>query len=65
MAAGAPLTRHGSFADPGADTWTGAVDWGDGSARTALRLRADKTFTLAHRFPRVHGGGHAVVVTVR
>ena len=63
VAAGALLTRLGAFADPGADTWTGAVDWGDGSARTALRLRADKTFTLAHRFPRARG--YTVVVTVR
>ncbi len=63
--AGALLTRHRSFADPGADSWPGAADWGDGSARTALRLRADKTFTLAHRFPRVHGRSYTVVVTVR
>jgi len=63
VARGALLTRLGAFADPGADTWTGAVDWGDGSTRTALRLRADKTFTLAHRFPRARG--YTVVVTVR
>jgi len=65
VASGALLTRRGSFADAGADRWTGAVVWGDGSARTALRLRADKTFTLAHRFPRAHGRGYTVVVTVR
>jgi hypothetical protein len=65
VSAGALLTRHGSFADPGADTWTGAVDWGDGSARAVLRLRADKTFALAHRFPRIHGRSYRVVVTVR
>ena len=65
VAGGALLTRLGAFADPGADTWTGAVDWGDGSARTALALRADKTFTLAHRFPRGRGRGYTVVVTVR
>ena len=65
VTSGAPLTRRGAFADPGADTWNGAVDWGDGSARTALRLRADKTFALdaplsAHARPR-----YTVVVTVR
>lgn len=65
VAAGALLTRLGSFADPGADTLTGAVDWGDGAARTALRLRADKTFRLAHRFPRARGRSFTVVVTVR
>ena len=65
VVAGVLLTRRGSFADPCADTWTGAVAWGDGSARTALRLRADKTFKLAHRFPRARGRGYTVVVTVR
>ena len=65
VAGGALLTRLGAFADPGADTWTGAVDWGDGTARTALPLRADKTFTLTHRFPRARGRGYTVVVTVR
>jgi len=65
VAEGALLTRLGAFADPGADTWTGAVDWGDGSARTPLRLRADKTFILAHRFPRAGGRSYRVVVAVR
>jgi len=65
VASGALLTRRGSSADPGADTWKGAVSWGDGSARTALRLRADKTFKLAHRFPRARGRSYTVVVAVR
>jgi hypothetical protein len=67
VVAGALLARRGSFADPGADAWTGSVSWGDGSARTALRLRADKSFTLVHRFPRARGRerDYAVVVTVR
>jgi len=65
VASGARLTRRGTFADPGADTWTGRVAWGDGSRRMALRLRADKTFTLAHRFPRARGRSYTVVVTVR
>jgi hypothetical protein len=65
VVAGALLTRRGSFADPGADSWTGSVTWGDGSARTALRLRADKSFTLVHRFPRARGRSYTVVVTVR
>lgn len=65
VAAGTPLTRRGSFADPGADAWTGVAMWGDGSRRTTLRLRADKTFKLAHRFPRARGRNYTVVVTVR
>ena len=62
---GARLTRACSFADPGADRWSGSVSYGDGSARWALRLHADKTFTLAHRFPRARGRSYTVVVTVR
>jgi hypothetical protein len=65
VASGALLTRRGSFADPGADKWKGAAAWGDGSARTALRLRAEKTFKLMHRFPRARGRSYRVVVTVR
>jgi hypothetical protein len=50
--AGARLTRSGSFTDPGADRWSGWVRYGDGSARRALHLRADKSFALSHRFTR-------------
>jgi PKD domain len=63
--AGARFTRTCSFADPGADTWTAWAKYGDGSARRALRLRADKTFRLAHRFPPARGRSYNVVVTVR
>ena len=65
VASGALFTRSGSFADPGAETWTGSVTWGDGSARQALRLRADKTFVLSHRFPRARGRSYVVAATVR
>ena len=65
VAAGTLLTRRGSFVDPGADAWKGTVSWGDRSGRTALRLRADKTFRLAHRFPRARGHSYTVVVAVR
>jgi hypothetical protein len=50
--AGAHFRRTCSFTDPGADRWRGWVRYGNGTARRALRLRAGKTFTLAHRFPR-------------
>ena len=61
--AGARFARTCSFRDPGADTWTGWVDYGDGTARKALRLRAGKTFVLSHRFagPR----GRRCTVTLR
>ncbi len=40
----------GSFTDPGADTWIGTVNYGDGSATQPLTLQADKTFSLQHTY---------------
>ncbi|HLH46248.1 MAG TPA: PKD domain-containing protein, partial [Acidimicrobiales bacterium] len=50
VAAGAAFGRVGSFADPGNDTWTGAVDYGDGAGSQPLALRPDKTFDLLHAY---------------
>ncbi len=47
---GSPFTASGSFTDPGAQTWTATVDYGDGSGVQALTLNADKTFSLSHRY---------------
>ncbi|NLF73702.1 MAG: hypothetical protein GX575_32100, partial [Candidatus Anammoximicrobium sp.] len=58
---GQTFTQIGSFVDPGADTWTATVDYGDGSGVQSLTLNADKTFTLSHIFP---GGSYAATVTV-
>src|SRR5262249_19669816 len=48
--AGAPnpndFVGNGSFSDPGADTWTATVDYGDGSGAQPLTLNAGKTFYL-------------------
>jgi hypothetical protein len=52
VAGGALLTCLGASAHPGADTETGAVDWGDGTARSTWPLRADETFPLACRLPQ-------------
>jgi len=41
-------TAAGSFTDPGADVWTGTVDYGDGSV-SALTLTG-KTFSLSHDY---------------
>ena len=62
--AGARLTRTCSFRDPGADVWKGWVSYGDGTARRALRLRADKTFLLSHRFTRPTGRRRTVTLCV-
>jgi DNA/RNA endonuclease G (NUC1) len=40
-----------SFIDPGADTWSAMVDYGDGSGVRALLLSA-KTFSLGHTYNR-------------
>lgn len=39
----------GSFGDPGADSWTATVDYGDGSGVQALALNGDN-FALSHRY---------------
>ncbi len=56
------LSRSGSFSDPGADSWTATVNYGDGSGTQALSFNADKTFTLLHSYSE--SGVYAVTVTV-
>ena len=52
---GAPLstgdvyTVAGSFTDPGAETWTATVNWGDGSAVSTATL-SDRNFSLTHAY---------------
>ena len=38
--AGGTYTASGTFTDPGADSWTATVDWGDGSAPSQAAERA-------------------------
>ena len=42
---GGTFTRTGSFTDPGTDSWTATVDYGDGSGEQPLVLNAER-----HRF---------------
>ncbi|MDP2662215.1 MAG: PKD domain-containing protein, partial [Dehalococcoidia bacterium] len=44
---GSTFSGSGSFTDPGADTWTATVNYGDGSGVQALTL-SGKTFSLSH-----------------
>jgi hypothetical protein len=60
---GATLSRLASFADPGADSWTASVDFGDGSGAHPLPLNPDKTFALSHTYSSP--GSFAVTVWVR
>jgi DNA/RNA endonuclease G (NUC1)/PKD repeat protein len=52
---------NGSFTDPGADSWTATVNYGDGSGTAALSL-AGKNFSLAHTYSAP--GTYTVTVTV-
>lgn len=47
---GDPSTGTGSFADPGADTWTATVDYGDGGGFEPLALAPDGSFSLGHAY---------------
>jgi autotransporter-associated beta strand protein len=60
---GSTFNRQGSFADPGADTWTGNVDYGDGSGTQALEIEPDQRFKLHHKY--TSAGTFLVTVTVR
>ncbi len=59
---GNTLNGFGSFSDPGTDTWTATVDYGDGSGVQSLDLYADQTFFLTH--PYADQGVYTVTVTV-
>src|SRR5207249_1316790 len=60
---GSTFTRPVSLSDPGADAWTGRVDYGDGSPVATLSgLTAGAPFTLSHLY--VDDGQYPVLVTV-
>jgi len=59
---GTAILANGLFVDPGADTWTATVDYGDGSGLQPLALNPDKTFALSHVY--ADGGVFTVTVTV-
>ena len=46
---GENYTASGTFTDPGADTWSATVDYGDGSGVAALSL-GGKAFSLSHTY---------------
>ena len=45
---GGTFTSSGSFSDPGDDTFTGTVNFGDSSGDQTLDLNSDNTFALSH-----------------
>lgn len=56
------FSSSGSFTDPGADTWTATVDYGDGTGPQALALNFDKTFDLVRDYAA--DGVYTITVTV-
>jgi hypothetical protein len=55
------LKLEGSFTDPGADTWTGTVSYGDGTPAKALTLDG-KNFKLDYRYAKA--GVYTVTVSI-
>ncbi|HEY6925676.1 MAG TPA: DNA/RNA non-specific endonuclease [Steroidobacteraceae bacterium] len=49
LVAGQAYTAAGPFTDPGADTWTATVDWGDGTAAGQATL-GTRSFSLSHTY---------------
>jgi len=60
---GAIFSASGSFSDPGAQTWTATVDYGDGTGVQALALNLAKTFALSHTYATPGSFTVTVVVT--
>ena len=58
---GDTFSGGGSFTDPGADTWTATVNYGDGSGTNPLAL-VGKTFSLSHLY--ADNGSFTVTVCV-
>lgn len=58
---GSLFSQGGSFTDPGADTWTATVDYGEGDGIQGLTL-VGKTFTLSHTY--IDNGLYTTSVTV-
>jgi DNA/RNA endonuclease G (NUC1)/PKD repeat protein len=46
---GDTYTVSGSFTDPGAETWTATLNWGDGSAASTATL-SSRNFSLTHAY---------------
>ncbi len=62
VAAGQVLNSTLTFADPGADTWTATVDYGDGTGVQPISVGAGKSLPISHAFPS--NGVYTVTVEV-
>jgi hypothetical protein len=61
LVTGETYSASGSFTDPGADTWTATVDYGDGSGQQPLSL-SGQSFALSHTYAAA--GSFTVTVAV-
>jgi subtilase family serine protease len=59
---GTPFVAQATFTDPGADTWTATVDYGDGNGAQPLTFGPDRKFTLSNAYAAP--GTYTVTVTV-
>ncbi len=59
---GETYTGSTTFTDPGADTWTATVDYGDGTGAQPVAI-SGKSIELSHRYTTA--GSYTVTVTVR
>jgi hypothetical protein len=62
LIAGGLFSSSGTFTDPGADTWTATVNYGDGGAAVPLFL-VGTTFSLSHTYASPGAYNVAVAVT--
>jgi hypothetical protein len=60
---GQTIAFAGAFTDPGADTWTATVDFGDGSGVQPLTVNPGKTVNFSHAY--TDNGVYTVTLTVR
>jgi hypothetical protein len=61
-AAGQSLHYSGAFTDPDPDTWTGTVNFGDGTGDQPLTLNSVQSFAIDHEFATA--GNYSLGVTV-
>ncbi|MBM4069826.1 MAG: hypothetical protein FJ271_12865 [Planctomycetes bacterium] len=62
LSIGATYTSTGFFVDPGTETWTGSVNFGDGKGSIPLVLSHDKSFQISRVFDRE--GDFVITVTI-
>jgi len=63
LAAGTPLTNTITLADPGTDSFTAYVNYGDGSPLATIPAGTNKWFALDHTYPT--NGTYTVTMMVR